>query len=135
MTKRVVHHLKAARPVHHLKAADLGISAPELGGEPPSIDNLEAASLVTGAPEFTAPALTQLRTASAGEIKTQIDAAFDAARAAEEKPPNSRQLAYAVQARLRPIGLFASKAQIERLGKKSRHRMLRRGEQWARRPV
>lgn len=133
MTKRV-YHFKAAPPSHDLKATDLVIGKPELGGE--SSDNLSAASLTSGAPAFTAPALTQtlLKQAQKEDICQGINAALKAAAAAKEKPPSPRQLRHIVLPWLIARGLKATLGRIEKVGQEFKEkyssRFQRRGKRW-----
>ena len=134
MTKRV-HHFKVASSApasHDLKAADLVISKPVFDGNPP--DNLSAASLTSGAPEFTAPAMRQLRQAHKDEIKADIDAELNAAAAAKRKPPSPRELRELVLPRLLARGLKARKKSIEQEGtrfkKRFPSRFQPRGKRW-----
>jgi hypothetical protein len=132
MTKR--HDFKAAPPFHDLKAADLIISKPELGKEPSN--NLSAASLTSGAPEFTAPALAQtlLKEARKEDIWVEIDAALKAAVVAKGKPPSPRQLRHIVPPQLTARGLKALKGRIEKVGhdfkEKYPSRFQPRGKRW-----
>lgn len=125
---QTVHALEAAPPPpYDLKAADLIISAPVIGGKPPPMDNLAAASFTSGPPELTAPPLAQLKTAKKDDIRTEMKAAYDAARAAGEKPPNVKQLPDAVQPRLRARGLYAKKARILDIAPEFKNRRLPQG--------
>jgi hypothetical protein len=128
--KAQVHHLKAGRRSHSLKAADLIISSPELGEENP-IDNLSAASLTSGVPEFTAPAMAQLKKAKKDDIRAEIKAVLDAAEAAGEKPPNTKQLPNAVLPRLIARGLKETKSAIQKLAPEFKSRLWPQGKRWS----
>jgi hypothetical protein len=109
MTKR--HDFEAAPPSHDLKAADLIVSKPMIGGKPS--DNLSAASLTSGAPEFTAPALTQttppkLKPAPRSAVLQALRDVYALGRR-----PNVNQVVKPVQSLLRDRGLYASKQVIQ----------------------
>lgn len=113
MTKRV-HHFKVASSApasHDLKAADLVVGKPVFDGNPP--DNLSAASLTTGAPEFTAPALTQttapkLKSAPRNAVLLALRDVY-----ALGKKQNVNQVVKPVQNLLKDRALYASKRTIQ----------------------
>ena len=118
MTKRV-HNLEAARPSHDLKAADLIIDKPGIGKKPPPpADNLSAAPLTTGAPEFTAAVLLPHKPAKKDDIWAEIIVVLDAAEVAKQKTPNpTKEIPDIVQAQLIARGLKTTKGRIAEIAK------------------
>jgi hypothetical protein len=111
--KRQHYSFEAAPPSHDLTAADLIVGKPLIGGKP--VHNLSAASLTSGAPECTTPALTQttppkLKPAGRQAVFTALWEEYTTGG-----KPNVNQVVAPVQHRLEKRGLKASKRLIQEI--------------------
>jgi hypothetical protein len=113
-----VYHFKAAPSSHDLKAADLIIDSPVFGEPSKLPDDLAAAPLTSGAPEFTVPVLLQHKPPQKSDIWAEIGIALDAAKAAKQKAPNpTKELPDIVHAQLIARGFKTTKKHIAEIGK------------------